>query len=76
MKNATPRTYPHAPVSGIHDAQAFSIGNSDTVHSPAHYPTSNMVVAHCGQYGYAVEHDARLAEWRDAHPNCTRCIRR
>lgn len=76
MDTTTPRDYPNAPVSGIHDAQAFSIGNSDTVHAPARYPSTNMVVARCGQYGYVIETDTRSASWRDAFPTCARCTRR
>lgn len=63
----------NAPIAGIYDAQAFRIGNSETIHEPAHYPTTNMVVAKCGVYGYAVERDSRIADWADELPNCEKC---
>lgn len=62
-----------APIAGIYDAQAFRVGNSETIHYPHHYPTTNMVVAYCGVYGYAVERESRIAEWAYDYPNCDRC---
>lgn len=72
--NLTPPDYPYAPVSGVRDAEAFSVGASEVVHKPHHYPDANKVVAVCGVYGFGVERDSRLAWWRDAYPDCPRCI--
>lgn len=73
-KNLIPLHYPQTSNSGIYDAQAFSVGKSDTVHMPEHYPNGLMVVAKCGVYGWTAENDGhRLAEWRDSLPTCERC---
>lgn len=64
----------NAPIAGIYDAQAFSVGNSEIVHEPHHFPTTNKVVAYCGVYGYAIERDARIVEASLLEvPNCPRC---
>jgi hypothetical protein len=68
-----PKGYPMTANSGIHDAQAFRIGNSRLVHKPGRYPDANKVVAVCGQYGWVVERDARIASWANAVPDCKRC---
>lgn len=77
MSNATIERNTHvkanAPIAGVYDAQAFTVGNSDIVHEPAHYPTANMVVAKCGVYAYAVERDSRIAHWADAEVDCANC---
>lgn len=72
-KNLDPVGYPNTSNSGIHDAQAFSIGESLVVHRPAHYPDARTVVAACGAYGYTAETDTREAVWRDSRPSCIHC---
>lgn len=71
---SSPQHYPMTANSGIYDAQAFSVGKSDTVHNPANFPDGNKVIAKCGVYGWVCEHDGyRLAEWRDSLVTCERC---
>ncbi len=71
LRTAAPINYPHNSMSGIHDAGAFKIGASETIHKPAHYVSTRAwsirprVVAVCGTYGYAPgdESPQRRADW-------------
>jgi hypothetical protein len=72
---ARPAHYPMTANSGISDAEAFRVGNSQTVHRPARFPDGNKVVAVCGVYGWATERDSRIATWADAVVDCDRCNR-
>lgn len=74
MRTERPTDYPMTANSGIYDAQAFRIGHSRTVHSPARYPDANKVIARCGAYGWATERDSRIASWANGEITCARCI--
>lgn len=74
MKNTRPQFYPQTANSGIYDSQAFSVGDSTLVHTPAHFPDGLKVIGKCGVYAWAAERDARLATWRDSEVNCPNCL--
>lgn len=68
-----PKNYPNTANSGIYDAQAFSVGDSEIVHAPNHYPDGNKIVAKCGVYGFATERPSRITTWRNSNITCQRC---
>lgn len=72
-KHTKPLYYPQTANSAIYDAQAFSVGESDTVHRPEHFPNGLMIVAACGVYAWASEHESRIAVWRAGAVSCERC---
>jgi hypothetical protein len=70
-KDGTPVS---TPSWSIYDAGAFSVGKSDLVHAPAHFPKGSVVVGKCGVVGYTgYDSDYRRARWRDSLVTCTMC---
>lgn len=74
MKRPRPQFYPQTANSAIYDSQAFSVGDSTLVHTPADFPDGLKIIASCGVYAWAAERDSRVACWRDSEVNCPNCL--